>query len=114
MLVTFPDHTNAEVLSANSDPVVPEDEVHVAAQRLTQDFLCHVIEEEEGWGKKAEDTEHQQDSGKESLECLQKVPPLGAILGKLPSAGGLDLQQDLESAAEPEGETRTTNITEQA
>lgn len=51
---------------------------------------------------------------KETVECLHKVPPLGAILGNLPSAAGLDLQQDLESAAEPEGETRNTSITEQA
>lgn len=105
---------NAEVPSNNSDPAEPEDEVQVAAQRLTQDFLCHVIQEEEGWGKKAEDAKHRDDSVKETVVSLQKVPPLGAILGNQTSIAGLDLQQDLESAAELEGETRTTSITEQA
>lgn len=42
---------------------------------------------------------------KDTVECLHKVPPLGAILGKLPSAAGLDLHRDLESAAGAEGET---------
>uniref|UniRef100_H3CGT6 Transcription factor IIIB 90 kDa subunit n=1 Tax=Tetraodon nigroviridis TaxID=99883 RepID=H3CGT6_TETNG len=83
------DPANAEVLSVNPDPAEPEDEVQAAAQRLTQDFLCHVIQEEEGWAR---------------VECLHKAPPLGAILGNLPSAAGLDLQQHLESAAEPEAE----------
>lgn len=89
----------------------PEDEVQAAAQRLTQDFLCHVIQEEEGWGKKAEGGEHTEDAVKDAVERLHKAPPLGAILGNLPSAAGLDLQQDLESAAEPEGETTTSSIT---
>lgn len=84
------------------DPTGPDDEVQAAAQRLTQDFLCHVIqEEEEGWGKKAED------EGKARAEGLGQGPPLGAILGNLPS---LDLQQDLEDCAEPEGETRTSTV----
>lgn len=113
LLVSFPDHANAEVLSVNSDPAEPEDEVQAAAQRLTQDFLCHVIQEAEGWGQKAEDGERKEDSEKDAVECLHKVPPLGAILGNLPSAAGLDLQQDLESAAQ-EGETRSTSTTQQA
>lgn len=99
MLLSFPEHTDAEVLSVNSDPAEPEDEVQAAAQRLTQDFLCHVIQEEEGWAKKAEDGGDKEDS----VEGLHEVPPLGALLGNLPSAAGLDLQQDLDSAAEPEG-----------
>lgn len=48
---------------------------------------------------------------KDAVERLHKAPPLGAILGNLPSAASLDLQQDLESAAEPEGETTTSSIT---
>lgn len=94
-----------------SDPTEPEDEVQAAAQKLTRDFLCHVIQAEEGRGKKAEDGNLR----KETVESVRQGPPLGAILGNLTSAASLDLQQDLEeSAAEPEGETRTSSVKDQA
>lgn len=87
-------------------PMELEDEVQAAAQRLTQDFLCHVIQEQEGWGKKAEDSEHKEHLLKETVESVRQAPPLGIILGNLSSAANLDLQQDLEeSTAELEGET---------
>lgn len=97
-----------------SDPMELEDEVQAAAQRLTQDFLCHVIQEQEGWGKKAEDGEHKEDLLKETVDSVRQGPPLGIILGNLSSAASLDLQQDLEeSAAELEGETRTNHVKDQ-
>lgn len=97
-----------------SDPMELEDEVQAAAQRLTQNFLCHVIQEQEGWGKKAEDGEHREDLLKETVESVRQGPPLDIILGNLSSAASVDLQQDLEeSATEPEGETRTSHVKDQ-
>ncbi len=54
----FSDPEDAEVLSTTSDPEEPEEpevedeELKVAAQHLTQDFLCQVIQEEEGRDRK--------------------------------------------------------------
>eukprot|EP00066_Takifugu_rubripes_P006583 XP_003971499.1 PREDICTED: transcription factor IIIB 90 kDa subunit-like isoform X1 [Takifugu rubripes] len=93
------DPAKAEVMSVTSDPMELEDEVQAAAQKLTQDFLCHVIQEQEGWVKKAEDGEHKEDLLKETVKSVRQGPPLGIILGNLSSAASLDLQQDLEESA---------------
>lgn len=96
-------------MSSNSDPEEPEvedDELRVAAQHLTQDFLCHVIQEEEGRGKTGDDSK--QEAGPQ-----RQAAPLAVILGKLPSAASLGLQQtteESETAENPDGKNRNTCV----
>ncbi|XP_041814447.1 BRF1 RNA polymerase III transcription initiation factor subunit b [Chelmon rostratus] len=83
---------DTEVLCSNSDPAEPEvedDELRVATRHLTQDFLCQVIQEEEGRGKAIDD-------GKQETGPQRQAAPLAVILGKLQSAAGLDLQQTVD------------------
>uniref|UniRef100_A0A667X8R7 Transcription factor IIIB 90 kDa subunit n=1 Tax=Myripristis murdjan TaxID=586833 RepID=A0A667X8R7_9TELE len=100
-----------EALSSTSDPAeleAEDAELQAAAQHLTQDFLCQVIQEEEG--KKPEGTsEQQEEAGQaEEAEPQQQAAPLTFILGKLPSAASLGLQQTFhafqEAAAEQEAD----------
>uniref|UniRef100_A0A3Q3XC88 Transcription factor IIIB 90 kDa subunit n=1 Tax=Mola mola TaxID=94237 RepID=A0A3Q3XC88_MOLML len=97
-----------EVLSSTSDPEEPEtedNELAAAAQQLTQDFLCQVIQEEEGRGKKTDDGEQEAGSEKQGVHSLRKAAPLAAILGSLPSAASLSLQRSPEDTSEkPEDE----------
>lgn len=108
----FADPEDAEVLSSTSDPEEPEtedNELAAAAQQLTQDFLCQVIQEEEGRGKKTDDGEQEAGSEKQGVHSLRKAAPLAAILGSLPSAASLSLQRSPEDTSEkPEGESRTS------
>nr|XP_046229525.1 transcription factor IIIB 90 kDa subunit-like isoform X2 [Scatophagus argus] len=103
------DPEDAEVLSLTSDPEEPEveeDELQVAAQKLTQDFLCQVIQEEEGRGKKTDDSGQEAGSDGEEAGPQRQGAPLAAILGKLPSAASLGLQQtydELETYEQSEG-----------
>ncbi|XP_027131999.1 transcription factor IIIB 90 kDa subunit isoform X3 [Larimichthys crocea] len=95
------DPEDAEVLSTTSDPEEPEveeDELQAAAQHLTQDFLCQVIQEEEGRGKKTDDREQEAGPDMEGVETQRQAAPLAAILGKLPSAASLGLQQTFEES----------------
>nr|XP_046229526.1 transcription factor IIIB 90 kDa subunit-like isoform X3 [Scatophagus argus]XP_046229527.1 transcription factor IIIB 90 kDa subunit-like isoform X3 [Scatophagus argus]XP_046229528.1 transcription factor IIIB 90 kDa subunit-like isoform X3 [Scatophagus argus] len=104
------DPEDAEVLSLTSDPEEPEveeDELQVAAQKLTQDFLCQVIQEEEGRGKKTDDSGQEAGSDGEEAGPQRQGAPLAAILGKLPSAASLGLQQtydELETCEKPDDE----------
>ncbi|XP_078145988.1 transcription factor IIIB 90 kDa subunit isoform X2 [Centroberyx gerrardi] len=80
-----------EALSSTSDPVELEGEdaeLQAAAQHMTQDFLCQVIQEEEG---KKPDAASEPEA--EGAETRRRPAPLTSILGKLPSAASLDLQQ---------------------
>lgn len=94
--------------SVTSDPEEPEaeeDELQVAAQQLTQDFLCQVIQDEEGQGKTTDDGEQEVEHTEEA-ESLRHAAPLTAILGRLPSTVSLGLQQTFEESSEkPDGET---------
>ncbi|XP_070705338.1 BRF1 general transcription factor IIIB subunit b isoform X2 [Pempheris klunzingeri] len=95
------DAEEADVLSSTSDPEEPEaedDELQAATQHLTQDFLCQVIHEEEGRGKKTGDNEQGVGPEKEGVSPQRQAAPLASILGKLPDTS-LDLQQTLD---EPE------------
>lgn len=90
-----------------SDPEEPEtedNELAAAAQQLTQDFLCQVIQEEEGRGKKTEDGKEEAGSEKQEVHSLRKAAPLAAILGSLPSAASLSPE---DTSEKPEGESRT-------
>lgn len=92
MSKTLSDPEDTEVLCSNSDPAEPEvedDELRVATRHLTQDFLCQVIQEEEGRGKAIDD-------GKQETGPQRQAAPLAVILGKLQSAAGLDLQQTVD------------------
>lgn len=95
--------------AVTSDPEEPEDEedeLQVAAQQLTEDFLRQVIQDEEGQGKTTDDGEWETGSHTEEVESLRHAAPLAAILGKLPSAVGLGLQQTFEKSSEKlDGET---------
>lgn len=88
------DPKDSEVSSLISDPEEPEDELQAAAERLNQDFLCQVIQEEEGQGKRADGSGDKAGSETEEVGSLCKATPLAAILGKLPSAASLGLEQN--------------------
>ncbi|KAM8725292.1 transcription factor IIIB 90 kDa subunit isoform 3-T3 [Acanthopagrus schlegelii] len=86
------DPEDAEVLSLTSDPEEPEvedSELRVATQQLTQDFLCQVIQEEEGRGKKKDDSNKEPGSEKDGEGSQRQAAPLAVILGKLPNATSL-------------------------
>ncbi|KAM6992601.1 transcription factor IIIB 90 kDa subunit-like [Tautogolabrus adspersus] len=94
------DPDDTEVLSTISepeDPEVEEDELQAAAQHLTQDFLCQVMQDEEGPGNKTNVSEQESGPDKEEAEPHRQAAPLAAILGKLPTAASLSLQQTFES-----------------
>lgn len=105
-------------MSTTSDPEEPEveeDELQAAAQHLTQDFLCQVIQEEEGRGKKTDDREQEAGPDMEGVETQRQAAPLAAILGKLPSAASLGLQQtfeESETGEKPDGKNGNTNLTD--
>lgn len=95
----FPDPEDAEVLSSTSEPEELEGEdaeLQVATKHLTQDFLCQMIQEEEG---RRTTPEGEQESGPEG-QCAgrqRQVAPLAAILGKHPSSTGLEHQQTFQT-----------------
>ncbi|XP_008297140.1 transcription factor IIIB 90 kDa subunit [Stegastes partitus] len=94
-----------EVLSSVSEPEETEAEdaeLEAATQHLTQDFLCQVIQEEEGLGKKTDDCEQKAGPENEGAGSHRQVAPLAAILGKLPSAASLGLQQSFQTVDESE------------
>lgn len=101
---------NHEVLSSPSEPEEAEaedTEFQAATQHLTEDFLCQVIQEEEGRGTKGGHSVSEQEAEpeKEEAEPHRQVAPLTSILGKLQSAASLSLQQTFQTtdASEPGG-----------
>lgn len=103
------DPEDVEVLSSTSEPDVPEvddAELQAAAQHLTQNFLCQVIQEEEGWGKKTDGSEQGAGPENEEVGPQRQAAPLAAILGKLPSVASLGLQQtfsESDAGGKPDG-----------
>uniref|UniRef100_A0A8C2WTM9 Transcription factor IIIB 90 kDa subunit n=1 Tax=Cyclopterus lumpus TaxID=8103 RepID=A0A8C2WTM9_CYCLU len=84
------DPDGVEVSSLTSEPDVPEvkdADLQAAAQHLTHNFLCEVIQEEEGRDKKSDHGEQ-----KEGVGPHRQAAPLAAILGNLPSVAGLSIQ----------------------
>ncbi|TNN44786.1 Transcription factor IIIB subunit [Liparis tanakae] len=82
------DPDGVQVSSLTSEPAVQEvkdPDLQAAAQHLTQDFLCEVIQEEEGRGQTEGAGPHRQ------------AAPLAAILGSLPSVASLSLQQTFQT-----------------
>ncbi|XP_041660938.1 transcription factor IIIB 90 kDa subunit-like isoform X1 [Cheilinus undulatus] len=101
------DPDDSEVLSTISeqeDPEAEEDELQAAAQQLTQDFLCAVIQEEEGGKSNVSGQEVGPDN--KGAEPHRPAAPLATILGKMPTAASLSLQPMFESETgeKPEGE----------
>lgn len=91
-----------EVLSSTSDPdEMEETELQAASQHLTQDFLCQVIQEE-GQGKTADEGFCEQEAEPEKWGTHAQVTPLSVILGKLPSAARLGLQESFHTVDESE------------
>lgn len=97
--MSVPDPQGFEVSSLAGDPEDPEepeeDELQAAAEKLTQDFLCQVIQDEEvvgGEGKRMgpEKAEEEEENGR----SLCQSAPLVAILGKLGTTASLDPQQE--------------------
>lgn len=89
-----------EVLSSTSEPEEPavEDaEFQAATQHLTQDFLCQMIREEEGWNKMTPDSEQELGSEGRGAGLQRQVAPLAAILGKLPGSTSLDFQRPFQT-----------------
>uniref|UniRef100_A0A1A7XI59 Transcription factor IIIB 90 kDa subunit n=1 Tax=Iconisemion striatum TaxID=60296 RepID=A0A1A7XI59_9TELE len=95
-----------DVLSSTSEPEGMEREdadLQAATQHLTQDFLCQVIqEEEEGHGKKTDEGFCEQEAEPEREGPRTFLPPLSIILGKLPSATSLGLQETFQTFSESE------------
>uniref|UniRef100_A0A8C2YZM0 Transcription factor IIIB 90 kDa subunit n=1 Tax=Cyclopterus lumpus TaxID=8103 RepID=A0A8C2YZM0_CYCLU len=89
------DPDGVEVSSLTSEPDVPEvkdADLQAAAQHLTHNFLCEVIQEEEGRDKKSDHGEQ-----KEGVGPHRQAAPLAAILGNLPSVAGLSIQQTFQT-----------------
>lgn len=106
-----PDPQGFEVSSLAGDPEdpeEPEDELQAAAERLTQDFLCQVIQEEEvgGEGKRMEpeeaEAEGEEQKQEEKGRSLCQSAPLVAILGKLQTTASLDQKQENADSEETE------------
>ncbi|KAM4713707.1 LOW QUALITY PROTEIN: transcription factor IIIB 90 kDa subunit-like [Anableps anableps] len=99
------DPEDEEVLSSTSDLEEKEKEgedadLQAAAQRLTQDFLCQVIQEEEGGqGKRTAQRAFDQEVAAEAevAGLHSQVPPLSSILGKLPSTASRGLQETFQT-----------------
>uniref|UniRef100_A0A8C2WU12 B-related factor 1 n=1 Tax=Cyclopterus lumpus TaxID=8103 RepID=A0A8C2WU12_CYCLU len=88
-------YTKEIVSSLTSEPDVPEvkdADLQAAAQHLTHNFLCEVIQEEEGRDKKSDHGEQ-----KEGVGPHRQAAPLAAILGNLPSVAGLSIQQTFQT-----------------
>ncbi|KAF7651313.1 hypothetical protein LDENG_00112900 [Lucifuga dentata] len=102
------DPQEEEVLSLTSDPEeqdVEDAELQAAAQHLTQDFLCQVIQEEEGGGqgeKSKVSTNKPEGAEPQSQPLL-----LSSILGKLPNAASL--QQTFSACRESETGSKPTD-----
>lgn len=101
---------NREVLSSPSEPEEAEGEdaeFQAATQHLTEDFLCQVIQEEQGRGTKGDHSVSEQEAEPEKEEAgpHRQVASLTSILGKLESAAGLSLQQTFQTTdtSEPGG-----------
>ncbi|XP_042247378.1 transcription factor IIIB 90 kDa subunit-like isoform X1 [Thunnus maccoyii] len=94
-----------------SDPEeleVEDDELQAATQHLTQDFLCHVIQEEEGRGKKTDDSVGEKEAGPEheGEGPPRHTAPLAVILGKLPRVASLGLQQTFQTFSKLETDSQ--------
>ncbi|XP_069581175.1 BRF1 general transcription factor IIIB subunit b [Brachyistius frenatus] len=97
------DPQDEEVLSSASEPEVTaaeDDELQAATQHLTQDFLCQVIQEEEGPGKKTDEGICEPEKAGEGPH--RQAAPVAAILGKLSTAASLVLQQTFQTFDESE------------
>uniref|UniRef100_A0A8C9Z043 Transcription factor IIIB 90 kDa subunit n=1 Tax=Sander lucioperca TaxID=283035 RepID=A0A8C9Z043_SANLU len=95
-------------------PEGEEDELRAAADHLTQNFLCQVIQEEEGRGQKMQVGLEMEGAGPEREEAgldvdgpgpQRQTAPLADILGKLPAAASLQqtFQTFSETGEKPDG-----------
>uniref|UniRef100_A0AAQ4NNT8 B-related factor 1 n=1 Tax=Gasterosteus aculeatus aculeatus TaxID=481459 RepID=A0AAQ4NNT8_GASAC len=103
------DPDDVEVSTMTSEPEVTEMEdsdLQAATQHLTQNFLCEVIQDEEGQGKKPDDSDQEAGSDEEGAGPHLQAP-LAVILGKLPSAAGRSLEQAFQPFTDSEQGDRT-------
>ncbi|KAM9840786.1 transcription factor IIIB 90 kDa subunit-like isoform 2-T2 [Aulostomus maculatus] len=100
------DPEDEDVLGLTSDPEeveAAEDELQAATQHLTQDFLCQVIQEEEGRGKTADNiSEVEEGSEREVVLSSRQAFPPAVILGNLPSVASQSLQQTFQTFSKSE------------
>ncbi|KAM7368461.1 hypothetical protein PAMP_014675 [Pampus punctatissimus] len=104
------DPQDEESLISDPEELEVEDEFQAATQHLTQDFLCHVIQEEEGQGKKPNDSLCEKEASPEP-EGQGEGPPhhttsLAVILGKLPRAASLGLHQTFQALSKLETDSQ--------
>ncbi|XP_038161315.1 BRF1 RNA polymerase III transcription initiation factor subunit b [Cyprinodon tularosa] len=106
-----------EVPSSTSDLEEEREDadLQAATQRLTQDFLSQVIQEEEGQEKRTLEVVYDQEVAPEEGAGLRpQVPSLASILGRLPSAASLGLHEtfntfdESEPSEKPDEETPQT------
>lgn len=102
----FSDPEDDEVLSSPSEHEEVEDtDFSATTEHLTQDFLCQVIQEEEGQSRKTVDDDvcvqeegPEEEAGpEEEVGPQHQVAPLAVILGNLPSAASLSLQETFQT-----------------
>lgn len=107
-----------EVPSSTSDLEEEREDadLQAATQRLTQDFLSQVIQEEEGQEKRTLEVVYDQEVAPEEGAGLRpQVPSLASILGRLPSAASLGLHEtfntfdESEPSEKPDGERKTSH-----
>ena len=72
------------------EPECDDDDLEAAAQHLEQDFICQVLQEEQGLGGPGA-VEDAEDAGGVEEATPLKHPSLASILGPLPSAASLAL-----------------------
>ncbi|XP_029985031.1 transcription factor IIIB 90 kDa subunit-like [Sphaeramia orbicularis] len=86
-------------------------ELEAAAQHLTQDFLCQVIQEETEQGKKTDDICKEGEAGSKPEEAgpSRQTAPLVSILGKLTNAASLDLQESFTTLKDTETDNQTAD-----
>lgn len=83
-------------MPSEPEEVESEDvELQAATHHLTEDFLCQVIQEEEVRGMKGDPVAEPE---KESMGPHRQAASLTSILGKLPSAASLSLQQTFQTS----------------
>uniref|UniRef100_A0A3P9P856 B-related factor 1 n=1 Tax=Poecilia reticulata TaxID=8081 RepID=A0A3P9P856_POERE len=111
LLSLVSDPEDEDVLSSPSDPEDKEDkegddaDLQAAAQRLTQDFLCQVIQEEEGGGAP-------QEAETEGAGLPAQGAPLASILGNA-SLAVMSLRVCFPEDPSPSGELDLEGIDDQ-
>nr|XP_020480296.1 transcription factor IIIB 90 kDa subunit-like [Monopterus albus] len=103
------DPEDVDVLSSTSEPKEPAVEDMELPHQLTQDFLCQVIQEEEGRGVLMNDGKRGTVPESKGARTHHQVAPLADILGKLPSTASRELQQTF-TISETDGQSASGEL----